>query len=147
MTVELWPDVEGGLKTYLVADADVGAVVAGRVYFAVPAEPTFPLIVIRRVGGGETPTAEAPVDNALIAFDCWGNVRDKMSAYTVKAAVRRALFKIRSRVVLRTPAAGVEGVDAFGASVDGDVWAPDPADDRSRYVVTATVTAMATAAV
>lgn len=134
------------MKTYLAADTDVLAACTGRVYFAIPAEPTFPLVVVRRVGGGEDPGDDAPIDNAVLALDCWGNVRDKMSAYTTKVAVRRALFKIRSRVVLRAPATGVEGVDAFGASVDGDIWAPDPADDRSRYIVTCTVMAMATAA-
>lgn len=145
MTAEYWPDVEGGMKTYLLADTDVIAAVGTRVFFAVPASPTFPLVCVRRVGGGEG-LGEAPVDEAIIAFDCWGDVKDKASAYTVKAAVRRALFKIRGGpTVLRTPAAGVPGVDAFGASVNGDTWAPDPADDRSRYVVTAAVTAIATA--
>lgn len=132
------------MKTYLTADVDVAAVVNGRVYFVIPAEPEFPLITVRRVGGGEEPLGDAPVDNAVIAFDCWGNVRDKASAYAAKAAVRRALFKIRTRTVLRAPGVGVEGVDAFGATVNGDVWVPDPANDRSRYVITAVVMAMAT---
>jgi hypothetical protein len=134
---DTWPDVEGGLRAYLRADANVAALVHGRVFFGIPAEPRFPLLTVTRVGGGEDISPDAPVDVALMEVQVWGEGRNKAEATALLNAVRSALFAIRSRTNLTT------GVDAFGATVAGVTYLPDPADDRPRYIVTAQVTAIA----
>lgn len=141
MTVE-WPDVEGGIRDYLRGHTDVAAAVGARVFFGVPDEPTFPLVAVRRVGGGDD-TSEAPIDQALIQLDCWGGVDaaghgKKAEADTVRRAVRQALYEIRGATALNASTV------AYGAAVTSDVFLPDPNNDRPRYAVTALVTARKT---
>jgi len=134
-----WPDVEGGLRTWLRADAALVALVGNRVFFGVPraaVDSTFPLVTIQRVGGGQDPS-EVPIDLALIQVDAWGTAADKGGkavAWAVVNALRSRLETMRDRTTLDT------GIDAFGAEVVGVVWAPDPADDRPRYTLTVEVT-------
>lgn len=133
-----WPDVEGGLRTYLRADSGLAALVNRRVFFGVPKGDTrYPLVTIQRVGGGDDPSADVPIDRALIQVDVWGEPRRKSQATEVLGALRTALEAIRGRVHLSP------GIDAFGATVETVFYAPDPADDRPRYIVTALVTAIA----
>lgn len=133
---ESFPDVEEGIRTYLRQDVDVQAgPSAGRVFFGVPRQnPVFPLITLRRAGGGDD-LSEAPIDQAVISFSCWGGT--KQQAWDTAASVRLALYKIRGKTLVSA------GVYAHGAQVDGVIFSPDPADDRPRYVVTSRVTATA----
>lgn len=136
MAEDDYPDVEEGVRQYLRDDADVNAVVSRRVFFGVPKEvPQFPLVTVRRVGGGDD-SSEAAVDLAVLSINCWGT-NTKTSAWSTASAVRKALRKIRGRTLLTT------GVYAHGTTVDGVIWAPDPEDARPRYIVTVRVTATA----
>lgn len=135
MAEDDFPDVEEGMRAYLRANAGIQAVVGGRVFFGVPkSSPTFPLITLSRVGGGDD-ASEAPIDQAVVMFNCWGG--SKIEALRAANAIRRALRLIRGKTQVAT------GVFAHGAQVDGVVFSPDPADDRPRYVVTSRVTATA----
>lgn len=139
---EEWPDVEGALRTYLRANAGVQTALGGqRVFLAVPDDPPWPLVTVTRVGGGESATSDAPVDQALVSIECWGEIdangRPKwLALMTVVNAVRSALDVIRGRTTLSSD------VDGFGITVAGVVRAPDPDNGRPRYVVTAEVTAI-----
>lgn len=138
MTVE-WPDIEGGLRDYLRAHGDVVAAVGTRIFFGVPDTPTFPLVTVQRVGGGDD-LSEAPIDQALVQFDVWGELDanghgKKADADTVRRAVRQALHDIRGATALNASTV------AYGATVTDDRWLPDPNNDRPRYSVTALVTA------
>jgi hypothetical protein len=141
-----WPDVEGAVRDWLRADPGVSAFVGSRVFFGVPRNArdpqSFPLVTVARVGGAADPN-EAPVDLALLSIECWGSIDpsgngDKAEATAVVNAVRSALEGINGRTAL----SGF--VDAFGVAEAGVVFAPDPDNDRPRYVLTAEVTAMAT---
>lgn len=140
------PDVEGGVRTFLRAQAGVTAIVGQRVFFGIPKnadENTFPLVVVSRVGGGDDPEGEAPVDNALMQIDCWGGIDTsgngkKAQAVALVNAVRDALFAVRGRTALSST------VDAAGIVVQSVVWLPDPSNDRPRYSLTAEVTAIST---
>lgn len=132
------PDVEGAIRDHLRTTNidDVGT----RVYFGVPDTPTFPLITIQRVGGGDDP-GEAPIDLALIQIDVWARTdaaghTDKAQARAVADDVRTALQNIRGATSL------TDTCIAYGAAVEADLWAPDPTD-RGRYSITALVTARA----
>lgn len=138
-----WPDVEGGLRTYLRADSALTTALGGqRVFWDTPDDPPYPHIALRRVGGGDSaPTSDAPVDAALMSFECWGELDAKgrpkwRELMTVVNALRSALEAIRGRTTLAS------GVDAFGVQVAGVVRAPDPDNGRPRYSVTAEVTAI-----
>jgi hypothetical protein len=139
------PDVEGGVRTFLRANAEVAAIVGQRVFFGVPkgaTEATFPLVTVSRIGGGDD-FSEVPIDIALLQIDCWGGIDDsgngkKAEAVSLLNAVRNACLAIRGRVALNS------SVDAAGIFVQSVVWLPDPANDRPRYSVTAEVTAIST---
>lgn len=131
-----WPDPEGGLRDYLRANAGVVALVVQRVFFGIPDNPVWPLITVSRVGGGDD-LSEAPIDVALLQVDCWADGRNKAQAHAVASAVRDALAAIRGAVA-------VNGTTVlYGAVVESVLFAPDPADARPRYAITAQVTARA----
>ena len=143
MTVDVFPDVEGALVTFLKANAGVSAIVAARVFFGLPkgaTEATYPLIVVMRVGGGDD-ASEVPIDNALVQIDVWGAISTK--GYGLKAGCTTLANAVRSAcrsVVGSTTIA--PGVDAAGIQVQSAIWMPDPANDRPRYVLTAEVSAI-----
>jgi hypothetical protein len=141
-----FPDVEGGVRDYLRAHASVSALVGTRVFFGIPAAPTFPLITVTRVGGTDD-TSEATIDQALVQIDCWGRLYadtdpthkggDKAQCDAVRRAVRRAFRDIRTATALNASTV------AYGARVESDPFRPDPDSDRPRYAVTASITARA----
>lgn len=141
---EVFPDVEGALRTWLRAQPEVAARYGTRVFFGIPDSPTWPLLVVGRVGGGED-VSEAPLDLPMVQLDCWGRLDtaghgDKASCAADKNAVRSALSRIRAVTEL------ADGEVAFGAEVVSDLWSPDPDDKRPRYVLTVRLAAIAVAA-
>lgn len=137
-----WPDVEGGVRAYLRADADVQAALGGsqRVFFGIPKSPTWPLVVVSRVGGGDD-LSDAPVDVALIQIDCWGEI-DAASGHGLKSGCTTLVNAVRSALTAMTDHVATAACRLVGASVQSVVWLPDPSNDRPRYVVTAEVTAL-----
>ncbi len=131
-----WPDVEGGMLTYLKSKLTLPK----GVYLGIPvgagkSPNMFPLVTIQRVGGGDDPS-EAPIDRALMQFNVWGTSdRDKARCWNCVAELRGVLSEITGATSLDA------NVVAFGASVNNIVYAPDGVDGRPRYVVTALVTA------
>jgi hypothetical protein len=141
---EVWPDVEGAMRTWLRNHTAVSAIVGARVFFGVPKKsPRFPLVTVQRVGGGDDLGTDAPLDIALLQIDCWGEIDDsgngvKSGATALVNAVRTALRAVGSDTLLTT------GVTAHGVNVESVLWLPDPDNDRPRYSVTAEVTAIST---
>lgn len=135
-------DVEGAVRDHLRAQniSNLGT----RVFFGVPdGSPTYPLATVQRVGGGDDP-GEAPIDQALLQVDVWGRLdpaghTDKAQARAVADDVRAAFHAIRGATALTAT------VTAYGAAVEADLWAPDPAG-RGRYSITVLVTARAAVA-
>lgn len=132
MSVKTFTDIEGGLRTWLRLQSDITAVVGTRVWFGIPEGATFPLIDLQRVGGGPQ-EGEAPLDDALIQFDCWGAGKNKAQAWAVTAALLGVLESM-------TPQQLAAGVYGYGVSVESVIFLPDPANSQARYVVTALVT-------
>ena len=125
-----YPDVEEACRTYLRSKNVAGQ----RVFFGVPKQnPQWPLVTVRLVGGGGDP-GEAPLDVLVIQFACWGRTKDE--AFQTVQEVRSALSDIQ-------PETAVAGTVLYGANTDIITFAPDPSDDRPRYIVTTTVTARA----
>jgi len=129
-----FPDTEAGIVALLKNYSQVTNIVGTSVLFGVPRNnPSFPLIVVRRLTGGED-TSDAPLDQAVLNIDCWG--RSKLEASNLVNAVRSVFFGVRSPVE-------IAGVRIYVATVDSVVWQPDPEDDRPRYVLTTRVTSAA----
>jgi hypothetical protein len=132
-----FPDVEGAVREYLMAQGSVNALGSG--FFAIPDKPTFPLFVVSRVGGGDD-TSEAVIDQALIQIDVWGPTRaeqrgGKATTTAMALAIRSVLRAIRGLTALNAT------VSAYGAEVISMVTPPDPRSDRPRYALTVAVTA------
>ena len=137
MSGVVFVDVEGAVRTWARANARIVAQVAARSFFGVPDGGQLPLLTLRRVGGAPD-AGEAPVDVALISFECWG--RTKQEAAAVAAALKSAA----ESVAAGTPMGA--DVICYGASVELELWLPDPKTDRPRYVVDVAFTVKATAA-
>jgi hypothetical protein len=146
--VSEFPDVEGAVRTYLRAHTDVTALCGTRVFFAVPRQATYPLVVVTRVGGFDD-TSDAPLDQALIQVDCWGDLHtdtiaspDKAQAAAVLRAVRQAFYDLTHQpAVVSVAGDDPHDVRLAGAQVQSDPYVPDPDNRRPRYAVTAQVTA------
>lgn len=143
MTTE-FPDTEGAVRAYLRSHSDVSAIVGTRVFFGVPDSPTFPLIVVARVGGFDE-TSEAPLDQALVQIDSFGDLHpdtlnhpNKAQATAVNLAVRQALYDLRQPTVVDLTDTSVR---LCGALIQSDLYRPDPGDGRPRYIVTTQITA------
>ena len=136
MTTETYPDVESAMRTFLRANAGVSALVGNRVFYDIPPETSYPLIVVSRVGGGDD-ESEAVVDEAVMRFSVWGNLNARAATNAVVAALRSALHGIRGATLIAS------GVRAYGATVDTVIYAADPETNRPRFIVTARVTAIA----
>jgi hypothetical protein len=136
VTTKRFADVEGRVRAWARANAFVVAEVGTRTFFGFPDGADLPLLTLRRVGGG-TDDGEAPIDSARISFECWG--RTKQEAAAAAAAVKSAAESL--------PAGTPMGADAicYGASVELDLWLPEPKTDRPRYVVDVVFTVRATA--
>lgn len=130
MTITLI-DIEGAMKTWLKTQTPVTALVATRVFMGVPLEATFPLVSVRRIGGG-TQGGDAPIDDGLVQIDCWGN--SKSQAWALTKAVVEALFAMSEQ--------SLDG-STRGHGASGITWNffPDPKTDRARYVITVSITA------
>jgi hypothetical protein len=134
------PDVEGAVKDYLRQAAEVTATACGTRTFLAPDDPEFPYNRVWRIGGGED-TSNAPIDQALIQIDVFGQVRQLAEADTVRRGIRAALRRLQDE-----PFTAAGKARLLGAVVRDDRRLPDlEAQDggvtgaRPRYVITALV--------
>jgi hypothetical protein len=128
--LSLMPDVERLVIDVLIADPDVAAVAAGRVYGAVPNHKTFPLIRVVRYGGqmiddGDPWWADAPA----LQIDTWAN--RKAEAVSLGEIVRAVCAQ---RLKGTHPAGVVAGV-GIGTSVYDPDESFTPAKPRVRLSV------------
>lgn len=132
------PDTDLVVREWLRTVTAVTTLVAsGRIDMGTVADTADPSIAVTRVGGGDD-ASEAPVDVALIQIECWsGSSPSRTQAAAVKNAVRNALKTLRDATVGTTLLTG-------GAQVVSDLFVPDPANDRPRYVLTVSFNARQT---
>lgn len=130
-----FPDTEAVVRAWIrsLDLPDVG----GKVFFAIPKRPTFPLVSISRLG--DRPDRYTPVDTALISCDVWCN--DSHGG-------KNGAFKIAGLLAahLNDPAAYTHTSDGVSTVIDGGdvtlgpLWRPDEEAHLARYVVDATIT-------
>lgn len=132
---QVFVDAEGAVRSWARSEAGIVAVASTRTFFGIPENygGAWPILVCQRVGGAPDPNI-APIDRALIQFDCWGSP-DKTLGRKAQAASLAAAVVTAARSLQPKTAMGLTAV-SFGAEVElGPVWSPDPATDQARYVV------------
>jgi len=128
----VYVDAMPGIKAWAVADPQINAVAAGRVFFVTPAgfdqspPPTWLVAMLRQIEDDEM---EGPFKFPIVEFHCWGRTGEL--AGSLYAAVLGAVASIGPSV----SAGGtvIHGAEALG----GGGWLPDPETSRPRYVLTA----------
>lgn len=102
-----------------------------RVHSSLPREPTFPLALVKRIGG--VGPAKQRLDAPNIQVEVWNDPAGggKATAYDIAATARKTIHDAEgSRVSWSGGTAYLGGVtDALGVT-----WAPDPVSDRDRYI-------------
>lgn len=66
------PDLERVLSAFLRAQPEIADVYEGRVYTSIPANPTWPLLRLTRIGGVPLLSNLLWVDRAMLQLDSWG---------------------------------------------------------------------------
>lgn len=114
------PDVEAAASQIL---RDAGH----RAYSSIPNGPTYPLLVVTRIGG--VPAERHKLDAARIQVDAWGN--NKGEARDLADLARRLIHQAEGTFITDHDCqiTGVE--DELGLS-----FLPDPKTKRDRYVFT-----------
>ena len=120
---DVFPDAEAACSIIL-RNADIAG---DRVYSSIPASPTFPLIVVERIGG--IPAVRQRLDRARVQLSVWGNTKSEARLLAMQA--RAVLFAAEgTTVTISTGNAVITGVD----DDLGLFWQPDSATDRDRYI-------------
>ena len=120
---DVFPDAEAA-ASIILRNANISG---GRVYSSIPATPTFPLIVVERVGG--IPAVRQRLDRARVQISTWGNSKSETRLIAMQA--RAALLTAEgTTVVISTGNAVITGVD----DDLGLFWSPDSATDRDRHI-------------
>jgi hypothetical protein len=126
-------DAEGAVRSW-ARTLDLGDA-SGRVFFGVPDNPSFPLVVLRRIGGAPD-AGDVPLDYPLISFDVWGETKGSASA--VATALTTEVQNLRTGTPMGDQAVGK------GARVTlGPLWRPDGDAHKARYIVDASFSLMA----
>lgn len=104
------------IQGMLRLNADVIAQVGTRVYTVIPAEPTYPLVQVRRMGGQLVFSHHAWMDRCRIQWDAFGDT--KKATWRVADAIRRAFidgqattYAPMGRVDAVTETIGPRGID------------------------------------
>lgn len=116
-----FPDTEA-IAIKALRDAGV---CGGRVYSSVPNTPTWPILVVQRLGG--LPAVERRLDRARVQVDAWGT--NKAEARDAAEAARLALHRAEGDAFpsLAGYVTGVE--DELGL-----MFLPDQETKRDRYI-------------
>lgn len=92
---------------------------------SIPANPTYPLLVIKRIGG--TPADKRALDRANLQIDVWGN--SKSECRDLANAARIVLMSLEG-----TTSSDFNGVVTCVEDNLGLFWLPDQETKRDRYI-------------
>lgn len=122
---DVFPNMEGLLSSIIR-----NGVTGSRVYSSLPKDPTYPLIIVTRVGG--TPLEEHQLDLASVQFRVWGN--SKKEALELAQAARVALHKGEAVKYVVGEDWPVGGTILSVKDTTGISWAPDNDTEKDGYV-------------
>lgn len=91
---DLFPDLKAAaIKTLITA-----GIAGGRTYSTLPTSPTYPLILVKRIGG--IPAHQRVLDTASLQIEAWGD--SQKATFDVANAARTALLSMTSSTVTWT---------------------------------------------
>lgn len=99
---------------------------SGRVYSSIPKSPTFPLAIVKRLGG--IPAVERALDSSRIQVDVFGNNKSEARRWCDLARI--ALHEMEGQLFL------IDGGYVSGVEDElGMIFVPDPDTARDRYII------------
>lgn len=119
------PDGELAVIQALRADAAVTTLVDTRIYTEVPANPAWPLVVVRRIGGAPSPRHPLHRDTATVQVDAYADT--KQAARQLVATCQTAMHAAAGSTVDEAHIGHVASLSLR--------WLPDDPTDRPRYVL------------
>jgi uncharacterized protein DUF3168 len=120
----VFPDAEAVVGK-AIRDASISGL-GNRVYSSIPNNPTWPLVLVRRIGG--VPAVRQYLDTANVQIEVWGDT--KANAQSIAQQARTAVLNLEGRTL-------TDPVNAFVTGVDdslGLFWMPDQETSRDRYI-------------
>ena len=126
-SLRLLVDSEKLAIDFLKTQQEIIDLVATRVGSKIPSNPTYPLLVIRRLGGAQLVANH--LDRARLQIDAWGSSADDKGGARLLAVTVQALFL--QRMVRQHTLGVVTKVE----ELVGPNWQPDPTTSRARYVL------------
>jgi hypothetical protein len=130
-SLHLLPDVEALVIQYLLTVDEVTEITDTHIGSRLPKTPTFPRLVVTRVGG-TAGTIPAHLDEARVQIDAWADLAEenggKRQAHDLARTAQAAMYDMVNAVHEDAVVTDVEGVL-------GPLWAPDDKTRRPRYIV------------
>lgn len=123
---DTFPDAEA-IVGWSLRQANVAG---GRVYSSVPHTPTFPLVIIQRIGG--IPVERHRIDGPRLQITTWGT--SKSEAHDIAQLSRTTIHNMEGD---NFTTGGGAPVNIFVAGVEDDLglfWSPDSPTGRDRYI-------------
>jgi hypothetical protein len=118
-----FPDTEAIASTALHA--------AGiRAYSSIPANPIYPLVTVKRMGG--IPQDKRALDRSNLQIDVWGN--SKSECRDLALAARLVLMSLEG-----TTSSDFNGTVTAVEDSQGLFWLPDQETKRDRYIFSVTM--------
>jgi len=121
MSLPLAVDSEELILAWLRDHASVAAIVEDRAFPAIPPDPTYPLLVVRRVAGRRI--VRDRLDAPRIQIDAYAAT--KADAWELAATVQAALPELVG--------VHMQGVVTGVDEMIGPTWMPDPVTNQPRY--------------
>jgi hypothetical protein len=126
MTVDLLPDVEAALSAYLRSRPELTA----NVYTILPADVTFPVVRVHRIGGSPPFSIQLYLDQATIQVDTWATLK----------ATAWSLAETSRQLIAQMPLLTVANIVVTNVTFGPFLYLPDvdftPAKPRWTYDVT-----------
>jgi hypothetical protein len=126
MPTPVLPDPTVAARTALLAQPALTALVATRIYYAIPSVPTWPLLVLSLVDDDEL---RPETLSARVQVDVWGNgntTQDVLDCKAIAAVIRSVARDLK----------GTWGAAAISMSVAGQIIPnPDTTSGRARFIV------------
>ena len=122
--VDTFPDIEA------IVAYELRTQLSARVYSSIPENPTFPLIIVKRIGG--IPSDRIRLDSASLQIEIWGN--SKSEAFDLAASARKTVFGLEPKVCTTGAGYPVNAIVTGVSDSLGLTWLPDPVTDKDRYI-------------
>lgn len=128
-----FPDTEAVVSLAL-RTAPLVTGLSDRVYSSIPKNPTYPLVVVKRIGG--TPVERHALDRATIQVEAWGNTQSEI--HDIAAAVRVKIHELEGNSFTHPNLPAAVFITAV-RDVLGLLRVPDAETGRDRYIFSVNV--------